>query len=42
MRPKQCPECKSWMNEDEVEYWCSYCDYAETKSITPNWSWEDE
>ena len=33
MRPKQCPECKQWLSEDELTFYCDYCDYEEFKPV---------
>lgn len=41
-KPKVCPVCKEYLNEDKQEYWCSYCDHVEGKQISPNWSLDDE
>ena len=42
MKPKICPECKNYMNEDDSEFWCAYCDYEEQKEITIHWKWSEE
>ena len=42
MKPKVCIMCKSWMSEDEVEYWCDCCGHSEFKRVTTNWDWGDE
>lgn len=37
MKPKQCPECKEYLSEDEQTYYCTECDYEEFKTRKVWW-----
>jgi ribosomal protein S27AE len=42
MKPKVCPRCKEYLSQDELEYYCTECDYTELINQIPKWFWGDD